>query len=51
VEVEVCPTPVIPALWRLRQKDGEFKDSLGYMTRPCLIKPKKKSKHEKQDRV
>jgi hypothetical protein len=30
--------PVITALWRLRQEDGEFKANLGYLTRPCLKK-------------
>jgi hypothetical protein len=29
---------VIPALWRLRQKDGDFKASLGYLARSCLKK-------------
>jgi hypothetical protein len=28
--------PVIPALERLRQEDGEFKASLSYTERQCL---------------
>jgi hypothetical protein len=31
---------VILALGRMRQENGEFKDSLGYITRPCLKKQK-----------
>jgi hypothetical protein len=31
-------TPILPALRRLRQEDWKFKDSLGYITRPCLKK-------------
>jgi hypothetical protein len=31
-----------PALRRLRQEDLQFKDSLGYIVRPCLQKKKKK---------
>jgi hypothetical protein len=31
-------TPLILALGRLKQEDQEFKDSLGYMVKPCLIK-------------
>jgi hypothetical protein len=30
--------PVIPALLRLRQENPEFKDSQGYIVRPCLKK-------------
>jgi hypothetical protein len=28
--------PSIPAHWKLRQEDLEFKPSLGYTVRPCL---------------
>jgi hypothetical protein len=43
----VVHMPVIPTLWRLRQKDhqlglhSEFEDSLGYKVRLCLKKKKK----------
>jgi hypothetical protein len=33
--------PVIPTLTRLKQKDREFKASLGYMVRLCLKKKKR----------
>jgi hypothetical protein len=42
-------TSVIPALGKLRQKDGEFKVSLDYIEGPCLIKRRKKY-GEKLDR-
>jgi hypothetical protein len=29
---------MIPALGKLRQEDGEFKDSMGYIVRPRLTK-------------
>jgi hypothetical protein len=34
---------VTPALRRLRHKDLEFKVSLGYIARSCLVEEKKKS--------
>lgn len=40
------PTPVIPALRKLKQKDCKFKTSLSYITRPCL---KKKIKNKISD--
>jgi hypothetical protein len=33
--------PIIPALRRLRQKNENFQDSLGYITKSCLKKKKK----------
>jgi hypothetical protein len=36
---------VIPALGRLRQKDWEFKVSLGYLARACLKTNQATSKH------
>jgi hypothetical protein len=33
---------VIPALWRLRQKDHEFDASIGYIVRHCIKKERKK---------
>jgi hypothetical protein len=33
--------PAIPALRKLREKDGEFKASLSCIARPCLKKKKK----------
>jgi hypothetical protein len=37
---------VILALWRLRQKDFEFKPSLGYTVIPHLKKKKKTAEHD-----
>jgi hypothetical protein len=34
--------PVIPAPGKLRQEDVEFKANLGYVTRPCQTKTKRK---------
>jgi hypothetical protein len=37
IQVWWC-TFITPALRRLRQEDGEFKTSLGYIARSCLHK-------------
>lgn len=37
-----CHLPVIPALGRLKQEDGEFKAGLGYTLKPIFLKKKKK---------
>jgi hypothetical protein len=39
--VDKISSPVIPALWRLRQEDLKFKVSLGYIVRVCLKKKKR----------
>jgi hypothetical protein len=36
-----CGTPVIPALWRLKQEDLEFKVILGYLERLSQKDPQK----------
>jgi hypothetical protein len=36
----VVHTPVIPALRKQRQEDGEFKGSVGYILKPYLKKIK-----------
>jgi hypothetical protein len=36
--------PVISALWRQRQEDGEYEAKLGYIARPCLKIQKQKQK-------
>jgi hypothetical protein len=36
--------PAILVLGRLKQKDCEFKASLGYIARPCLKKRRKREK-------
>jgi hypothetical protein len=36
-----------PVLERLRQKNCEFKDSLGCIVRPCLKKKKKENQRER----
>jgi hypothetical protein len=36
---------IIPALWRLRQEDYKFKDSLNYIARCCLRKASSNNKN------
>jgi hypothetical protein len=35
---------VIPAIWKLRQEDQEFKTGLGFRTKTCLKKKRKEIK-------
>lgn len=37
MKVNVYCMPIIPAFRRLRQKDADFKASLGFIRTPCLI--------------
>jgi hypothetical protein len=39
--------PEMSTLGMLRQEDGEFKGSLGYTARHCLIKKERKEKKRK----
>jgi hypothetical protein len=45
---EVCGSSVIPALWKLKQEDSEFKAILGHTLRPCLRKPKEKRERKRK---
>jgi hypothetical protein len=38
---------VIPALWRPRQEDCDFKASLGYIASPCVKKKERKEGRKK----
>jgi hypothetical protein len=42
-------TPVIPALWELRQEDLEFQTSLGYTVKSCFKKQNKIKQHKSTD--
>jgi hypothetical protein len=42
------PTPVIPALRRVRKEDHKFEVNLGYTVRPCLKNRKKEKKRKRK---
>jgi hypothetical protein len=41
-------TPVIIALWRLRQEDNQFEASLNYISRSCAEREKRRKERGKE---